>query len=105
MSATLLKERVTVEIVALLNANAEKMLNLRYAPAQGAINNGSMIGVLPATTAEHIGLQAAELNAERRALMQAVAVLEEQHKELIAPDGPVPEAEKQNGAERIEPVY
>lgn len=114
MSATILKDRTLGVIVDLLNENARQMLNLQFRPAQQAIANAGQanqtsIGVLPAVTAEQLGLQAAELNAERRALMQAASVIEEQHKILVAPEEK-PDALVQpngNGAAepRPEPIY
>ena len=108
MSATILKDRCLAEIVNRLNENATKMLNLRFQPAQAAISNGAPVGVLPAITAEQIGMIASELNAERRALMEAAGIVEEQHKALIAPEeapDALVEGKQPNGADRTEAVY
>lgn len=109
MSATILKERVAAEIVNLLTDNAAKLLNLRHQPALTAMSNNVAVGVLPAVTAEQLGLQAAELNAERRALLMVAQVLEQQHQALVAPEEK-PDALVQpngNGAAepKVEPIY
>ena len=109
MSATILKERVLAEIVNALNENGRQMMNLRYRPAQTGLSGETVAGVIPAVTADQLGIRAAELNAERQGIMAAVEIIEAQYKVLVAPEeqpGALVEGAAPNGHDkRHEAIY
>lgn len=106
MSAQILAERVLSEMGKHLQQNAAEVMNLRYSAATSGTTASGVTVVVPSTSAEQLGLQAAEINAFRRGMQEAADILREQLQALIAPEPEVPPAERVNGkAERIEPVY
>lgn len=111
MSAQILAERTLTEMGKHLQQNAAEVMNLRYSAATGAMVNSPGGGVaggilMPASSAEDIGLQAIEINAYRRGMQEAADILREQLQQLIAPEPEVPPAERVNGAEkRPDPIY
>jgi hypothetical protein len=111
MSAQILTENTLARMGERLNEASIGVMNLRYSAATGAtVNNagGGAAGsvLLPASTAEQIGLQAVEINAYRRGMQDAADILRHELQQLIAPDGPVPANEKGNGkAEHADPIY
>lgn len=108
MSATILMERAAAIMAQKVHDSATEVMNLRYRPATGGTVNGAAGNapvLIPAITAEEVGMIAAEANAYRRGMQDAMAILHHEHQQLVAPDQHVPGANGEAKEDRVEPIY
>lgn len=100
MSAQLLMEAVAKVLAEKTRGIEQSALDLRYQPA--TIQQETLV---PAATAEDLGLRILELNAVRRAYRDAAQVLKDEYLRLVDPAA-FDAAQKQPGeGEKVEPVY